>query len=100
MTLRWMVFEDTSFVVGDDGAVINIMDNLSSGTSYHRASGYIACDGVGSIGVQIAETPNDYCDQMLLKAGEVISLDQSRIGYIKLNYIADSAYRIVVIPVE
>ncbi len=101
MTGLWITSEDTNFVVGDSPIEIDIFDKLTAGKSYRTAEGYIRCDGPGSIQIEIAETPASYGDALTLKSDEELTLSRSRVAVIKITHLGtDSAYRIVVVPIN
>ena len=92
---KWQTFEDSSFVAGDSPVTLDIY-----GSSLHEfpiAEGYIACDGTGSILVEIAQQGSDFGDQFTIKASEVVTLGYSRPGKIRITHSGtDSSYRVVV----
>ena len=94
-TDKWQVFEDSNFVAGDSPVVLDIY-----GASLHEypiAEGYIACDGTGSILVEVAQQPDDYGEQFTIKANEVVTLGFSRPGKLRITHSGtDSSYRVVV----
>ncbi len=101
MTGLWITSEDTNFVSGDSPIEIDIFDKLTAGKSYRTAEGYITCDGPGSIQIEIAETPSEYGGALTLKSGETLPLSKSRVAVIKITHLGtDSAYRIVVVPIN
>lgn len=86
-------YEDASFVTGETGRVLNVATDL--GRNAHR--GYIANDGPGDIGIEIAEgTGGSYGDSFTLKPDDSFPLDGMDVNKIKLTHIADTGYRIVV----
>ena len=101
MTGLWITAEDTNFASADSPVEIDIFASLTAGKSYRTAEGYIICDGPGSIQIEIAETPSEYGGALTLKSGETLSLSKSRIAVIKITHLGtDSAYRIVVVPIN
>ena len=101
MTGLWITQEDNSFQSADSPVEIDVFDKLTAGKSYRTAEGYITCDGPGSVQIEIAETPDEYGDALTLKSGESLSLSKSRVALIKLTHLGtDSAYRIVVVPIN
>ncbi len=101
MTALWITSEDANFQSGDSPIEIDIFANLTGGTSYRTAEGYITCDGPGSIQIEIAETPSEYGGALTLKSGETLPLSRSRVGIVKITHLGtDSAYRLVVVPIN
>ncbi|MEE9149973.1 MAG: hypothetical protein V3U27_21555 [Candidatus Tectomicrobia bacterium] len=101
MTGLWITAEDNNFASGDSPVEIDIFDKLTAGKSYRTAEGYITCDGPGSIQIEIAETPNEYGGAATVKAGESLGLSKSRVAIIKITHLGtDSAYRVVVVPIN
>ena len=101
MTGLWITAEDNSFQSADSPVEIDIFDKLAAGKSYRTAEGYITCDGPGSVQIEIAETPSEYGGALTLKSGESLSLTRSRVAVIKITHLGtDSAYRIVVVPIN
>ncbi len=101
MTVLWITAEDANFQSGDSPIEIDIFGSLTGGTSYRTAEGYITCDGPGSIQIEVAETPSEYGGALTLKSGESLSLSRSRVGIMKITHLGtDSAYRLVVVPIN
>jgi len=101
LTGLWITSEDTNFQSADSPVEIDIFDKLAAGKSYRTAEGYITCDGPGSIQIEIAETPNEYGGPATVKSGESLALSKSRVAIIKITHLGtDSAYRIVVVPIN
>ena len=101
MTALWITAEDANFVSGDSPVEIDIFASLTGATSYRTAEGYLTCDGPGSIQVEVAETPSEYGGALTLKAGETLPLSKSRIAVMKITHLGtDSAYRLVVVPIN
>jgi len=90
---RSISYEDTSFVSGDSPAVCDVNGDL--GRNGH--DGYIINDGPGDIQVEISDNGTDYGGVHTLKAGERISLTRLDVNRIRLTWVSDSAYRILVI---
>lgn len=81
---------DASFVVGDSPATID----LNAALSRNANQGYFANDGAGDISIKISEdgTPT-LGDAIIIKNGEVFSLDGLNVDQIQVTHVADSAYR-------
>lgn len=92
---KWQVFEDSNFTVGDSPITLDIY-----GAGLHEfpvAEGYVACDGTGSILVEVAQQYDDFGEQFTVKANEVVTLGFSRPGQIRITHSGtDSSYRVVV----
>jgi hypothetical protein len=101
LTGLWITAEDNNFVAGDSPIEIDIFASLTAGTSYRTAEGYITCDGPGSLQIEVAETPSEYGGALTLKSGETLSLSRSRVAIVKITHLGtDSAYRLVVVPIN
>jgi len=93
-TTKTKAYEDTSFVTGDSPRVLEVRDDLSNKPAN---AGYFINDGNGDIIVQIYNNDqNDYGDQHTIKAGEMVQLNGLNIRRIKLTWVTNSAYRILV----
>lgn len=83
-------FEDSSFVVGDSPATLDI--NAALGRNATR--GYIICDGAGNILVQFSTNGTDFGDSHTVKSTETLKFDKISIDSIKITHSGtDSAYR-------
>jgi len=88
----YQTFEDSSFVTGDSPVVHDVNNDL--GRNGNR--GYIICDGAGNISVQISESGAVSTeDTITLKANDILSLDGMNVDQIKITWVTDSAYRIL-----
>lgn len=88
----WAVSEDSNFVVGDSPATISVNARL--------VEGYIACDGTGTILVEIAPEGTSYGGQFTIKSDEGVSLGGSRVNNIRITHSGtDSSYRVAVLPI-
>jgi hypothetical protein len=86
-------FEDSSFVTGDSPATHDV--NAALGRNAH--DGYIACDGDGNITVSISNNGTNYGGSHTLKKDETMKLTGLDVDTIKITWITDSAYRILVL---
>lgn len=87
-------FEDASFVVGDSPVVLDV----NAALGFNARDGYIACDGTGSIQVEISRDGTNYSDAFTIKIGEVVYLEGADLWKIRITHLGtDSAYRVVVI---
>lgn len=85
-------YEDINFVTGDSPIVFDTFTDL--GRICHE--GYIINDGSGDILVEFSTNGTDYGGQHTLKSGEQLVLNNLKIKKIKLTWVADSAYRVLV----
>lgn len=90
---RTIGFEDTSFVSGDSPITLDVNAALSR----NGHDGYIKNDGAGNFTYAITDNGTDYGSAHTLKAGEAVKLTHLNIDSIKLTWVADSAYRVMVI---
>ena len=86
-------YEDTSFVSGDSPKVHDFYGD----TSRDSVDGYIICDGTGNIQVDISRDGISYGDKFTMKSGEVVDLLRWRVNKLRVTWVADSAYRVVLI---
>ncbi len=92
-TFDWTVTEDSNFLSGDSPVVITVAAALSEG--------YVACDGTGSILVEIAPEGTSYGGQLTLKSDEALTLGGARINKIRITHSGtDSSYRVATLPVQ
>ena len=87
-------YEDTSFVTGDSPATHDFYTDTGGRCS---VDGWVVCDGDGDISVSISRDGISYGDAMTMKSGEIIDLLRWKVNKIRVTWIADSAYRIVLI---
>jgi hypothetical protein len=93
MAKGWQTFEDSNFVAGDSPITLDVSGELTRPSD----TGYIACDGAGSIQVEVAVTSgNLFGDPFTMRQGEAVTFDGSRVQKIRLTHLGtDSAYRVV-----
>ena len=91
---RTVAYEDSSFVTGDSPVVHDVYTDLKQRPG---SDGYIICDGAGDIKVEFSNDGTNYGSQHTLKASEVLSLTNLEIWLIKVTWVTNSAYRILVI---
>lgn len=97
MAKGWQSFEDSNFVAGDSPVTLDVAGELTRPAD----DGYIACDGTGSIQVEIAVTSeNLFGDPFTVKSGEVVLIGGSsthvRVQKIRITHLGtDSSYRVV-----
>lgn len=86
-------YEDTSFVTGDSPAVLDV--NTDLGRDGREAQ--VTNDGPGNITVEISNDGASFSPALTLKSGERLAVDNLRIDTIRLTWVTDSAYRVVVV---
>lgn len=90
---RTAAFEDTSFVTGDSPVTHDV--NVALGRNGN--DGYIVCDGAGNIKINISNDGTNYGGTHTLKQNDVFNLTGLDVDSIKVTWVADSAYRIMVV---
>lgn len=86
-------YEDSSFVTGDSPAVHDVNNDL--GRNAH--DGYIVNDGDGDLQYAISNDGNTYGDDHTLKKDETVKLTGMNIDKIRITWIANCGYRIMVV---
>ena len=86
-------YEDTSFVTGDSPAVLPFFTD----TGRESVDGYIINDGDGDIQVDISRDGISYGDKFTMKCEETVHLLHWRVNKLRITWVADSAYRVVLI---
>jgi hypothetical protein len=90
---RTASFEDTSFVTGDSPVVHDV--NAALGRNAH--DGYIVNDGAGDLQYQISNDGITYGGAHTLKQDEPVKLTGLDIDSIKITWVANCGYRIMVV---
>jgi hypothetical protein len=85
-------YEDTSFTTGDSPAVLDVFTDL--GRIAHE--GYVVNDGPGDITIEFSFDGATYGGLHTLKDGEMLSFNNLKIKRIRLTWIDNSAYRVMV----
>lgn len=85
-------YEDTSFVTGDSPAVLDVFTDLGR----VGEGGYIINDGEGSFTVEISDNGTAYGGVHTLKAGEIMTLDGLMVNRIRLTWVSNSSYRVLI----
>ena len=86
-------YEDTNFVTGSSPAT----HNFNNDTGRNSVDGWIVCDGDGDIQVDISRDGISYGNKMTMKSGEIIDLLRWKVNKIRVTWVSDSAYRIVLL---
>ena len=90
---RTIAYEDTSFVTGESPRVLDVNTDLTR----NGVDGYIVNDGAGNIKVEISNNGSSYGGQHTLKKGDIMDLRNLDIDSIRITWVANSAYRILVV---
>ena len=90
---RTKSYEDASFVTGDSPRTLDVNTDLGRNSK----DGYIICDGEGDFTVEISNNGTDFGGIHTMKKGDVLDLEGVDVDKIRVTWIADSAYRILVI---
>ena len=90
---RTKAYEDTSFVTGESPRVLDVLTDL--GRNGH--DGYMVNDGNGDIKVEISDDGTTYGGQHTIKKDEIFDFYMLDIAKIRLTWVADSAYRMLVV---
>lgn len=86
-------YEDTGFVTGESPKVLDVNNDL--GRNAH--DGYIVNDGDGDIIYEISSDGDSYGGEHTLKKDEWINFFMLDIDRIRLTWVANSAYRVMVV---
>ena len=85
------VSEDTSFVVGDSPATLDLNATLRRNAN----QGFVVNDGPGDFTVGISTDGTNFGTAFTLKAGEVFDLIGENVDSIRITWVANSAYRVM-----
>lgn len=86
-------FEDTSFVTGDSPATLDA--NTALGRNATQFS--VQNDGAGNFTVATSNNGSSFGDEKTMRAGEVYAIDNISVDSIRITWISNSAYRVVVL---
>jgi len=86
-------YEDTSFVTGESPATHDFFVDAGR----YAQDGFIVCDGAGNIQVDITRDGVTYSDKWTMKSGEIVDLERLDIKKIRVTWVSDSAYRILLV---
>ncbi len=88
--VRYKVYGDAAFLVGDSPATHDVNTNLGrNGRRLH-----MRCDGAGDLTVAVSNDGAAFSDEWTMKTGEVTDLKDIEIDTVRVTHVADSAYRI------
>ncbi len=90
---RTFGYEDTSFVTGESPRVLDV--NADLGRNAH--DGYIVNDGAGDIKIEFSDDGTSWGGQHTLKKDEIFDLFMLDIAKIRLTWVADCGYRVLVV---
>jgi len=90
---RFKTYEDAAFIVGDSPVTLDVNTDLGR----NGKDGFIINDGAGNFTVAISDDGTTFGSAHTMKTGEVFSLTNIDVDSIKITWVADSAYRVVVI---
>lgn len=85
------VSEDTSFVVGDSPATLDVNTTLRRNAN----QGHVINDGAGSFTVAISTDGTNYGTAFTMQAGENFNLAGENVDSIRITWVADSSYRVM-----
>ena len=85
-------YEDTSFVTGDSPAILSVFSDLGR----LGEGGYITNDGTGTFTIEISDDGTTYGGVHTVKNGETMTLDGLFINKIRLTWVSDSSYRVLI----
>jgi len=86
-------FEDTSFVTGDSPAILDV--NAALGRNATQFS--VQNDGAGNFTVATSTDGISFGDEKTMKGGEVYGIDKISVDSIRITWISNSAYRVIVL---
>ena len=85
-------YEDDDFVVGDSPIVLDVNTDLGKNST----KGYIANDGVGDFTLNLSQNGVDWGSDITMKKDEVLCLDSLDIDSMRITWIKNSGYRVIV----
>ncbi len=86
-------YVDTSFTTGESPRVLNVESDLGR----LGIDGYLVNDGDGDIMFEISKDGTTYGGQHTLKKNDAVNLRHRQISKIRLTWVADCGYRIMVV---
>ena len=90
---RTFAYEDESFVTGDSPRTLDVNTDLGR----HAHDGYIMNDGGGKLKAQFSDDGVSFGGIHTIKSKEPMGLGKLDIDLIKLIWVADTGYRILVV---
>lgn len=90
---RSVSYEDTSFISGDSPALLLVNTDLGR----NGKGGYVTNDGPGSFTLEISDDGITYGGIHTLKNEETLLLEGTSIDRIRITWVTNSAYRVLVI---
>ena len=92
LDVRYITYEDTSFVTGDSPVTLDVNTGLSrDGRAFS-----IINDGAGNFTVAVSNDGITYSSEKTMKSGETFGIEGIAVDSIRITWVADSAYRVVV----
>ena len=90
--IRFITYEDTSFVTGDSPVTLDINTDLSrDGRSFS-----VINDGAGNFTVAVSNDGTTYSTEKTMKTGETFAIAGLTVDSIRITWVADSSYRVLV----
>lgn len=86
-------FEDTSFVTGDSPVTLD----LNAALGRNATEGTIINDGDGNFTVAFSTNGTDFGDEITLKKDDIFNFKDISVDSLRITWVADSAYRVIVI---
>ena len=90
---RFKTYADVAFIVGDSPVTLDVNTDLGR----NAKDGFIINDGAGNFTVAISDNGTTFGSDHTMKTGEVFNLAGIDIDSIKITWVADSSYRVLVI---
>ncbi len=90
---RTAAFEDSSFLTGDSPAT----HDVNAALGRNARDGYIICDGAGDIKIEISNNGTTWGGSHTLKEDDVLNLRHLDVDTIRVTWVTNSAYRIMVV---
>jgi hypothetical protein len=86
-------FEDANFLTGDSPATLDVNTALGR----NGVDGYVVNDGDGNFTVAVSNNGTNFSGEITLKEGDVMSLTNLDVDTLRITWVANSAYRVVVV---
>lgn len=90
---RSVSYEDTSFIAGDSPVVLDF--NTDAGRN--GRDGYIIVDGSGDIKIEVSNDGTTFGGLYVAKQNEIFRLKGMDIDSIRLTWVSNSSYRVLVV---